>query len=109
MHHLKWTGSEKKIARRTYDDALDATLAEVMADFKARAAAVTTPAELWAVEDYLRDQRREINELFDYRYSQLPLVFGRLIGKGRLDIAQLNGLSEEKLEIIRRFLTWHAR
>jgi hypothetical protein len=109
MHDLKWSASEKKIARRAYEAAAESMLARVMADFKARAAAVATPSEMWAIEVDLRQQRRKIEEMLDYRYSQLPLVFARLIGEGHLDEAQLSGLSEEKLEIIGRFLTWMRR
>jgi hypothetical protein len=61
---------------------------------------------MWAIEDYLRQQRRTIDELFDYRYSQLFFVFAQLIGLGYLDERQLAGLSDEKLEIIRRSLKW---
>ena len=104
MHDLKWSASEKKIARRVYEAACESILARMVADFKAKAAAVATPSEMWAIEDHLRQQRRKIDEIFDYRYSQLPLVFARLIREGHLDEAQLSGLSEEKLEIIRGLL-----
>ena len=60
------------------------------------------------IEDYLRQQRREIDESFDFRYSQLPLVFALLIREGHLDENVLAGLSEEKREIIRSFLTFAA-
>jgi photoprotection regulator FRP-like protein len=109
MRDLKWSASEKKIAHRVYEAACESMLATVVADFKAKAAAVATPSEMWAIEDHLHQQRRKIDEIFDYRYSQLPLVFARLIGEGHLDEAQLSGLSEEKLEIIRRFLSWMRR
>lgn len=59
---------------------------------------------MWAIEDYLRQRRRTIDELFDYRYSQLLFIFARLIGQGYLDEGRLAGLSDEKLEIIRRLL-----
>jgi hypothetical protein len=59
---------------------------------------------MWAVEDFLRRRRREVDESFDYRYSQLILVFARLIGEGYLDEARLAGLSNDKLEIIRSVL-----
>jgi hypothetical protein len=55
-----------------------------MTEFKARANAVATPFDMWEIEDYLREQRREINKMFDYRYSQLPLVFAGLIRQGYL-------------------------
>jgi hypothetical protein len=106
MSDLKWTGSEKKVARRVFEEALDARLAKLLADFKARAAAATTPEEIWAIEDYVREQRKEIEQTFDYRYSQLPWVFGRLIRSGEVDEQQLSGLSEDKLEFIRRSAAW---
>ena len=105
MHDLKWSASEKKIARRAYEAALESTLAEIMTEFKAKAGAATTPSEMWAIEDYLRRRRREVDEIFDYRYSQLLLVFARLIDQGHLDEARLTGLAEEKLEIIRYLLS----
>jgi hypothetical protein len=42
---------------------------------------------------------------YDYRYSQLISVFGRLIREGRLTEAHLEGLSQDKLEFIRR-IAW---
>lgn len=101
---LNWSPSEKKVARRAYDAALEAALASVMAEFKGKASAVTLPSEMWQIEDYLRGQRWEIDEMFDYRYSQLPFVFARLIRQGYLDENLLAGLSQDKREIIRSFL-----
>ena len=107
--HLKWSPSEKKIARSAYDAALESALARIMTEFKSKAGAVTTPSEMWEIEDYLHRERREIDELFDYRYSQLPLVFARLIRVGHLDENRLAGLSEEKRDIICSFLSFRAR
>ena len=107
MFDLKWSASEKKIARRAYEAALDRALAKIMTEFRAKAAAAATPSDMWAIEDYLRRQRREIDETFDYRYSQLPFVFAKLVLMGHLDDAELSGLSEEKLEIIRHVLSLH--
>jgi hypothetical protein len=104
LHDLKWSGAEKKIARRAYDAALEAAKAGIVAEFKARAAAVATLSDMWAIEDHLRRQRRTLDELFDYRYSQLLFVFAQLVAQGYLDEGQLAGLSDEKLEIIRRSL-----
>jgi hypothetical protein len=98
---IKWSGSEKKIARRAFEAALDAALERVMSEFKARAVAVATPSDMWDIENYLRQQRRSIDDLFDYRYSQLCFVLAQLIILGHLDERQLAGLSGEKLDIIR--------
>jgi hypothetical protein len=102
---LRWSAAEKKIARRAYDAALEVVLARSMAEFKARAAAAATPSDMWDIEDYLHRRRREIDDIFDYRYSRLLFVFARLIRDGHLDEAALAGLSEEKLAIIRS-LDW---
>lgn len=102
MHNLKWSAAEKKLAHRVFEAALTAELAEIMADFKARAAAVTQPHEMWPLQEHLERKQREIDRKYDYRYSQLLFVFGQLIREGRVQEAQLAGLSEEKRGYIRR-------
>ena len=100
-HDLKWSAAEKKIARQAYDSALESALAKLMAEFKRKANAATAVSEVWEIEDYLREQRRDLDRVFDYRYSQLPMVFAYLLRKGLLDESRLSGLSDDKLEIIR--------
>jgi hypothetical protein len=98
----EWSNAEKKVARRAYEAARQAVLAVTLAEFKAKAAAATTIDDMWSIVDGLRQRRRELEELLDYRYSQLPLVFARLIVEGHLDEGQLAGLSDDKLAEIRR-------
>ena len=105
MQDETWSHSEKKLAREVFEAALQAELAEVMANFKAGALAVSTPDELWAMRHFLTDAQREIEQKYDYRYSQLILVFGRLMREGRIKEEQLHGLSEEKLTLIRRIVS----
>ncbi len=102
MHDLKWTEAETKLARRVFQAALEAELAEFTAELEARAAAAGAPDEIWALEGLLRDKSREIDDKYDYRYSQLVLVFGRLVREGRVQEHELQGLSEDKLAWIRR-------
>lgn len=98
----EWSSAEKRIARRTYQAARQAVLSKTLAEFKASDAAATTIDDMWSIVDESRQRRRELEGLLDYRYSQLPLVFARLIVEGYLDKNQLAGLSEDKLEEIRR-------
>lgn len=106
MDVRKWSDAEKKLSRRLFEAALGAELAEVMAEFKARAAAAATPDEMWAVEAYLTTQRREIDGKYDYRYSQLLFVFGRLVREGRLTLEQVHGLSEDKRATIEQIASF---
>jgi hypothetical protein len=101
FHDLKWSPSEKKVASKAFDAALESALGKVMAEFKRRAAAASTPSDVWDIEDYLRRERRGIDEMFDYRYSQLLFGFTNLILRGHLEESLLDGLSDEKREIIR--------
>lgn len=105
MYLFKWSSSEKKIARQAFDMALSAELAEIMAEFKRRAVAVSTPEEMWSVQEFLQRKGDEINAKYDHRYSQLPLVFGRLVREGRVSESQLVGLAEDKLSSIRNIAT----
>lgn len=97
---FKWSDAEKKIARRAFDKALEKECASIMAHFKAMAAKAENPEDLWAVHDYLGQQRRAIDEKYDFRYSQLILVFSRLLREKWLEASDLQGLSEEKLQAI---------
>ena len=67
VYNLKWSESEKELSRRLFEAALEAELAEVMANFKAKAAAAATPEEMWAIQGYLSHKQREIEEKYDYR------------------------------------------
>lgn len=101
MHDIKWSESEKKLSRRVFEAALQRELAEVIAEFKAKAERVATIDEMWAVQDFLNDTQRELEAKYDYRYSQLILVFGTLLRQGRIQESDLLGLSDEKLSRIR--------
>jgi hypothetical protein len=100
MAATDWSGSEKRTARRVFDAALDRELAEVMAEFKQKAAKAETPADMWAVRQYLERAQREIDSKYDYRYSQLIFVFARLLRQKRIKEEDLAGLAEEKLNHI---------
>jgi len=102
VEDLKWSQAERRLSRRLFDTALDAEVAQFMAEFKAMAAAASTPEDIWALEEVLADKRRELDGKYDYRYSRLLQVFGWLLREGRLSEQDLQGLSEDKLAYIRR-------
>ena len=101
MQHATWTEAEKKIARRVFNAALKRELAEVMAEFKSRAADAKDPDDMWSVLEYLAEARQQIDTKYDFRYSQLPIVLGRLLRENRIEEGDLTGLSEEKLAYVR--------
>lgn len=105
MRNLNWSQAERVIARKAFDLAVHAELEAVIREAKRRAAQIEQPSELWTLESYLTQRRKEIDNTYDFRYSIVPVVFGNLIRQGRLTEQNLRGLQEDKLTFIRRFAT----
>lgn len=102
IHDAHWTQSEKKHARALFEQALERELAERLSEFKARAARADTAEDMWSIRDYLQESERELERKYDYRYSQLLIVFGQLLREGRVTEVQLAFLSDEKLGYVHR-------
>jgi hypothetical protein len=103
-----WSRSEKIVARAAFDAALKRELQEVMQEAKQMANQINEPSDLWDLEHYLTERRKEIDRKYDYRYSQLTQVFGRLLCEKRLRQEELRGLDESKLKSIRSFAEFLA-
>jgi hypothetical protein len=100
QRYLTCSKSEKAIARKAFDAALKRELHEVMQEAKHMASKIQQPSDLWDLEHYLTERRQEINSKYDYRYSQLTQVFGKLLFENRLTEEELRGLREDKLKSI---------
>jgi hypothetical protein len=96
-----WSRSEKAIARKAFDAALGRELHEVIQKAKQLANEIQKSSDLWDLEHYLTQRRKEIDRKYDYRYSRLTHVFGRLLHENRLSEEELRGLGEDKLKSIR--------
>ena len=102
MRELKWSSTEKAIARHCFDRALQRELNEAIQSAREMAKKIRHASELWGLEHHLTQLRKEIDRKYEYKYSTLILVFADLVREGRLDPEDLRGLSEEKLRYIRR-------
>ena len=98
-----WSRSEKAIARTAFDATLKRELQEVIQETKQMANQINEPADLWDLEHFLTQRRKEIDRKYEYKYSQLTHVFGRLLHEQRLCEEELRGLREDKLKSIRSF------
>src|SRR3984885_10513666 len=91
-----WSRSEKTIARKAFDVALGRELHEVIQEAKKMASQVQKASDLWDLEHYLTERRKEIDRKYDSRGSRLKDVLGRLLYENRLREEDLRGLREEK-------------
>jgi Asp-tRNA(Asn)/Glu-tRNA(Gln) amidotransferase B subunit len=103
-----WSKSEKTIARKAFDAALGRELHEVIQEAKRIASEIQQSSDLWDLEHYLTQRRKEIDQKYDYRYSRLTDVFGKLLHEGWLEEKQLHGLRDDKLKPIRSFAKFLA-
>jgi hypothetical protein len=103
---LKWSHSEKVIAKRAFESARLRELDGVIRQAKQKANRVSDPDQLWRLERWLTERREDINETYDFRYSVLPVVFAKLIYRQTLSEDELEGLGSEKIEEIRRGLRY---
>ena len=104
-----WSKSEKLIARTAFDAALGRELHEVIQEVKKMASQIQQSSELWDLESYLTQRRKEIDRKYDYRCSELTHVFGKLLHESRLSEEELRGLQEDKLKAIRSCAKFLAR
>ena len=92
LNEPTWSRSEKAIARAAFDAVLKRELREIMQETKRRATQIKEPGDLWELERYLTQRRKEIDGKYDFRSSRLTRVFGRLLFERRLTDGELRGL-----------------
>ena len=79
-----WSRSEKAIARKAFDAALKRELHEVIQETKKMASQIKEPSDLWDLERYLTERRKDIDRKYDTRGSRLMVVWGTLFFENRL-------------------------
>jgi hypothetical protein len=100
---VTWSRAEKAVARRAYDAALERELQEVMEDARQRANRIRQPSDVWGLEQYLTQRRKEIDRKYQFRASHLTQVLGELLHQERISERELRGLHEDKLNSVRFF------
>jgi hypothetical protein len=99
---LHWSHGEKKAARAAFDNALARETVAIRKEVEALLKRSAEPNAIWDVHELLSKKLRELQAKYDYRYSVLISIFGRLLSEGWLSEADLADLSPEKMELIRR-------
>ena len=100
MSDIGWTKAEKKIAKAAFDLAYQRECKKIIND--RRKYKLEQPEDIWSLSEMLLKREKEMDQIYDYRYSQLIMVFAILIKRDFLSIKDLVGLSEDKLEQIEK-------
>ena len=101
-----WSKSEKQIARRAFDAALASECQSIRARVQQMLRDERDIRTIWRVHDYLTDQRKQIDQKYDFRYSRLINVFAILLAEGWLSESGLSGLDKDKITRIKELATY---
>jgi hypothetical protein len=71
--------NRKVSARGAFDAALEREIHEVIQEAKRMSSQIKLSADLWDLEHYLTQRRKEIDRKYDFRGSRLTDVLGRLL------------------------------
>jgi hypothetical protein len=102
MRELKWSSTERAVARRCYERMLQQELDAAIQSTKERAAKISQASELWELERHLTQLGKEIDRKYQYKYSTLVPFFADCVREVKIDLEDLRGLADEKLRYIRQ-------
>ena len=102
MNDTAWSKAEKKIAKEAFSMAYQRESKKIIKEIKNYK--LEEPDDIWSLSEMLNKREKEIDQIYDYRYSQLVMVFAILIKRGFLSIKELEGLSEDKLDRITKII-----
>lgn len=77
-----WSSKEKKIAKAAFDKAYQNELVKIKNELSERIQNLDDLQDIWSIDNYLNQRRKEIDEKYDYRYSVLVMVFAKLLNEG---------------------------
>ena len=102
MNDTAWSKAEKKIAKEVFNKAYQRESKKIIKEIKNYK--LEEPDDIWSLSEMLNKREKEIDQIYDYRYSQLVMVFAILIKRGFLSIKEQEGLSEDKLHRITKII-----
>ena len=102
IYEMNWTNEEKKVARKAFDNAYQREMDEIKSLLLNKVSLIKTNADIWSIEDFLVEKRKIVDSKYDYRYSQLIMVFRRLLSEGYLREEDISELSKEKQKVIKQ-------
>jgi hypothetical protein len=102
MRYFDWSNTEKILARQAYDRAYERECTKILEKVHGMLSSMEDPKEIWKIDDYLRNNRRDMDSKYDYRYSILIIVFGKLMREGLILDSDIDKLSKDKIDAIKR-------
>jgi hypothetical protein len=96
-----WPKSEKILAQKILGVALNREMLEIRKRISKTVTDYKEHEDIWKLHKYLSDKKKEMDSKYELKYSQMILVFGRMIREGYLREDDFNGLSESKIKAVK--------
>jgi hypothetical protein len=103
IEEFTWSKRQKEIARKIFDIAYLREMDKIKRTILKDISKYKEPKDIWKLHDYLSQKRKETDYKYDYRYSVLIRVFGRLLEEGLINENDLKGISVEKINKIKKY------
>jgi hypothetical protein len=81
--------------------ALEREGLDLLRKIKEMACTAENRKDIWKIHDLITERKTEIDQKYDYRYSVLIPIFGRLVREEWIRLDELEGLDEDKITKIK--------
>jgi len=98
--NFKWSQKEKEISRQAFEMAYDKKCNNIIEVIKNHQLAKSD--DIWKLGKFIKEQEKEVDRLFEYTYSKLILAFAKFLKEDLIQLADLDGLKEDKIEKIKQ-------
>lgn len=103
MKEIRWSKKEKGIARHLFKSAYEQECNELIKKVKELTKTIKTSEDLWDLYDFLKEKRKEIDNKYDFSYTNFLFLSGRLLDEKWIRLDDLEGLSDDKIDKIKDF------
>ncbi len=97
---IEWSETEQQVAKIAFEQAYEREVQALIAEVQGKVGELRLVDDLWKLHDFLSIQRHGLDGKYDGRESALLFVFAQLVQEGWLSLADLEGLSHEKIKKI---------
>lgn len=105
--NTSWSKKQKETARVLFDLAKQRDYDNLMQSVKDFC--LEEDGDIWKLKDFLNTKANEFDIKYDYRYSQLPLLFTNLEEEGLLYASELEALGADKFQQIKEISNFRKK
>jgi hypothetical protein len=92
-----WSDAEQLVAKQAFERAYGRAIAQLIESVQTRSETLKSAEAVWELHDFLSIERHRMEGRFDFRLDGILFVFASLVKEHLLQLAELQGLTADKL------------